>query len=174
MEKSGQLTLVSAFCCLATVFSTLATGQSLKWGATVEPVCGIQMNDSRGGIAFGRWGSGSRDPSTASSFRITSNVELPDTGMQGKAGAYVRVDMNSISDNLSYIGINDSDVIFTVTAPYLTGGEKRYPLDQWQGSSKNALPAGRYDSWVQVRRDMDEIPAGETSIRTTITVSCSR
>ncbi|WP_461534815.1 hypothetical protein [Spongorhabdus nitratireducens] len=146
-----------------------ADGGDMRWSTRIEPVCGVQIRDGQGGIAFMGEDVKSAD-STA--FTIASNNPIANPYNNGRPSAYVKVDLDDVSP--AFGGrLNANNALMTFTSDAIGNRHTFSPVSFWDGKRReNVLPAGDYSAWMKVALKRDSMPAGEASVVTTITVSC--
>ncbi|WP_354022258.1 hypothetical protein [Endozoicomonas lisbonensis] len=83
-------------------------------------------------------------------------------------GVYLRVDMESVSDNLR--DIHDGDFILRVRSA--RGDQVEENISRWSLSPGLYLRNGDHQAWFGVDRRIESIGAGETVANTTLSLTC--
>lgn len=141
--------------------SSIASANSgtVEWTTDVPTVCGITIDKGNGTIFFQ-----DQAPGQPTVFTLKSNANI-----QGnQKGAKLSVTVQSRSDNLA--DIQDADTFITVLSPSV---EERKSIDQWNGNASTFIPSGRYDSYLEIMKNYQEIEGGHASMTTLLTVNCS-
>lgn len=161
MGSTNALSVMAIVAC--TLFSVQASA-SLNWSKEVPDVCGIKLHRQTGEISFKGKPVEAASPSR---FTLASNsgkrVNNP------SSGGYLRIDMESVSDNLQTL--HERDFILRVRST--KGTEEESDISRWRTSPGIFLPSGDYQAWLGINRFIEQIDAGEARVIATLTLTCN-